>query len=280
MKEIDALKLQISEDAVEFHSGVLLAGRYNLSHSLKPFLHPVNTPGGHTISLAGPHDHRHHKGLMYALRTQDVNFWEEVSTTNGEAVGRQRHVDFRDVVRDGAEVGFTETLIWEALGGGEPIFSENRELHVCHLDNAFVWKWVSRITVRRVCRLIKSQWSWTLPDGRRINYHGLGLRLVRSFGCTGGHTLTLDGRETSFSDALGQVARQVTYKGTLDPQWPQWPGPPAAVTFQQEQRNGLFVLESPFAFLSMGPSNLAEVDLSAGEILEEKYRIRVADVPP
>lgn len=215
---------------------------------------------------------------MYALRTGEINFWEEVSTIAGEAVGRQRHVELLNVASDGEEVGFTETLAWESVDVTEPIFLENRTLRARHVGNAFVWTWVTRITVRRNCHLIKSQWSWALPDGRRINYHGLGLRLVRSFGCTGGHTLTLDGREISFLEAMGQIARQVTFRGTFDPVWPQWPGPQAAVTFEQEQRNGLFVLESPFSFMGLGPSNLEEIDVCTGEVLEETYHIRVADV--
>ncbi len=274
------MKLQIGDEGVDFYSGSVLAGRYNIQHSLKPFLHPLNTPEGWSVSIASPHDHRHHKGLMYALRTREINFWEENATAANEAVGRQRHVGLSEVVMDGAEVRFVESLVWEAVDGGKPVFEENRELRVRHMGSGFAWTWGTRITVRRDSRLIKSQWSWALPNGRRINYHGLGLRLARSFGCTGGHRLVLDGRETGFLEAMGQVARQVTFTGTLDPVWPQWPGPRAAVTFEQQQRNGLFILESPFAFMSLGPSNLEECDLSSGEILEETYHIQVADLRP
>ena len=164
------------------------------------------------------------------------------------------------------------------MDGGKPVFEENRELRAGHNGNGFSWTWGTQITVRRESRLIKSQWSWALPDGRRINYHGLGLRLVRSFDCTGGNDLMLDGQKTSFGQGMGQIFRQVTFRGTLDPIWPQWPGPQASITFQQQQGNGLFVLESPFAFMSLGPSNLEERDLSTGEVLEETYHIRVADV--
>ena len=272
------MELHINDDGVEFYSGNTLAGCYNISHSLKPFLHPLNTPSGYAVSLASPHDHRHHKGLMYALRTCDINFWEENPSMAVETVGRQRHLDLQDVVRSGEEVGFTERLIWESVAGGDPVFLESRTLGVRHYASAFVWTWVTRLTICRSCRLIKSQWSWGLPDGRKINYHGLGLRLVRSFGCTGGNDLTLDGQKTSFGQGMGQIVRQVTFRGTLDPIWPQWPGPQASITFQQQQGNGLFVLELPFAFMSLGPSNLEERDLSAGEMLEETYHIRVADV--
>ena len=65
------------------------------------------------MSLAMPHDHPHHKGLMYALRTPHVNFWEERSTLPGEVVGRQIHQQFDELTEVGEHVGFVELLRWE-----------------------------------------------------------------------------------------------------------------------------------------------------------------------
>ena len=49
-------------------------------------------------------------------------------------------------------------------------------------------------------------------------------------------------------------------------------------TFTQTQANGMFVMESPFAYLSRGPSNSAPRLLQTGERLEEAYTIRVEDI--
>ena len=273
------MKLLISDESVHFFVGTALAGRYNLNDSFKPFIHPLNTPTGRTVSCASPHDHKHHKGLMYALRTAEVNFWEEVSTQPGEQVGRQRPQGFTTVAESGEEVGFTEQLCWEAVESTVPIFLEERTIRWRQHNAAIVWTWNTRLTAQRDLRLIKSQWSWPLSDGRKINYHGLGLRFTRSFGATGNNALTLDDKTVNFKDGMGAAPRQACFTGSFDPVWPELPGAKASVTFTQRQRNGLFVLDAPFAFMSLGPSNLEELVISPGQVLEERYEITVADVP-
>jgi hypothetical protein len=272
------MKLRISEQNVEFFSGGVSAGRYNLNDPFKPFLHPLHTPAGRMVSAASPHDHRHHKGLMYALQTVQFNFWEEVPASSAERIGRQRPLGFENVDSAGDEIGFTQQLAWESADGAAPVFHEDRTIRCRHEGDEFVWTWSARLTVSHACRLIKGRGSCALPDGRRISYNGLGLRLARSFGCTGNNALLLDGRKVSFREGMGQVPRRATFQGTFDPLWPEWPGPRAAITFEQEQNNGLFVMESPFAYMAMGPSNLEEVELLAGQILAPTYRIRVADI--
>ncbi len=272
------MKLQISEQNVEFLNGGASAGRYNLNDPFKPFLHPLHTPAGRMVSAASPHDHKHHKGLMCALQTGEFNFWEEAPASPAERVGRQRHLGFQNVAWTGAEIGFTQQLAWESADGATPVFREDRTIRCRHDGDEFVWTWTARLTVSRAGRLVKGRGSCALPDGRRISYNGLGLRLTRSFGCTGNNALLLDGRKVAFREGMGQVPRRATFQGTFDPHWPEWPGPRAAVTFEQEQHDGLFVMESPFAYMAMGPSNLEEVELIAGQILAQTYRIRVADM--
>jgi hypothetical protein len=79
-----------------------------------------------------------------------------------------------------------------------------------------------------------------------------------------------------FASALGVTPARVTYIGHIDGTWPV---PRIGVTMTQEQRNGLYVLESSFAFMSLGPSNLTERTLAAGELLHERYTVSVADLP-
>ena len=87
---------------MDFHHGAVLAGRYAYRDPFKPHVHPLNTPMGYTVSLRSPHDHPHHKALMYALRASDVNFWEEYATTDQEKVGQQEHETFLRVVDEGS----------------------------------------------------------------------------------------------------------------------------------------------------------------------------------
>lgn len=281
-----SMQLTITREYAEFLGpGEVVAGRYNQTDAFKPHLHPLRSPRGHVISLVSPHDHKHHKGLMYALRVPDLNFWEETSTLPGEVVGRQRHIAFADVCASGDEVGFTETLSWEPAQGGSAVFTETRRISCRREGEAFVWTWQATLLVQRATRLVQSQWSFKKADGQRINYHGLGLRFRRDFGGgTRNNALQLDSgpvrwnRNASPFDvttAMGATPRTVTFIGSIDGSWPV---AQVAVSLAQQQENGLFIMEVPFAFLALGPSNLGEVPLQAGDTLHEHYTVTVADV--
>jgi hypothetical protein len=282
-----AMRLEMTAEHVDFVVAAdgRLAGRYHYSDPFKPFIHPLNSPLGHGVTVARPHDHRHHKGLMYALRTPDLNFWEEVSTLPGEAVGRERHVAFSEVRVTGGEVGFTETLAWEPAAGGDAVFHETRRVSCRYSGAAFVWIWETSLQVRRDTRLVQSQWSRLSPDGRKINYHGLGVRLCREFGGgTRNNALQIDdgpvqwnrnSKPFDFATAMGLTPARVAFIGHVDGTWPV---PRVAVTLAQAQKNGLFILEEPFAFMALGPSNLAERTLAAGTVLRERYTVTIEDL--
>jgi len=280
------MRLIIAADQVDFVTADgRLAGRYHHTDPFKPFIHPLNSPQGHCVSLARPHDHRHHKGLMYALRIPELNFWEEVSTLPGEGVGRERHIAFADVRESGREIGFTETLVWEPAAGGAAVFDETRRV-TCRRDGAaFVWTWETTLRVRRATTLIQSQWSRVNAAGQKINYHGLGLRLCREFGGdTRNNALQLDdgpvqwnrnAKPFDFATAMGATPARVTFTGHIDGTWPV---PRIGVTMTQEQKNALFIFDTPFAFLALGPSNLAERPIAAGAVLHERYTVTVEDL--
>lgn len=279
------MKLEVAPDYVAFVAADgVVAGRYNYRDPFKPHFHPVASPKGYIVSLVSPHDHQHHKGLMYALRTPELNFWEERSTLPGERVGRQRHLAFAEVRESGAEVGFTQTLSWEAVEGGDVVFDETRRIACRREGPGFVWTWESTLKTLRATRLVQSQWSHKKPDGGKINYHGLGFRFRREFGGgTRNNALQLDdgplrvnrgSTAFDFTSAMGAAPARVTFVGSIDGVWPV---PQVAVTLAQQQRNGLFVMEVPFALIALGPSNLAERQLAAGEVLVERYTITIAD---
>ena len=129
------MTLDFSPGDVTFRLGDSVAGVYRFADEFKPHIHPLRTPRGHNVTSASPHDHKHHKALMYALRAEDVNFWEEVPTLPTEVPGVERHTGFADVVSCGPEVGFSETLRWSAQDGSLESFQEIRRI-VCGHDPA------------------------------------------------------------------------------------------------------------------------------------------------
>jgi hypothetical protein len=272
------MRLELTKNYADFVRESSLAGRYWYQDSFKPHLHPLNTPEGHTLSLRSPHDHLHHKGLMYSLRASDINFWEEYASSEVEKVGCQRHDTFCEVITEGEEIGFTERLTWLAGDGSLETFAEQRLLTCNYVGGAstcFHWKWSTKLVAKRDLTLTLSPWSITNKRGHRINYHGLGLRLRRDFGCTGGNKLLLDGGPVSFDEALGSEPKEATFIGSLD----ETSGK-AGVSIAPAASRGLFVLESPFAFISFGPTVLGAIALGAGETLNDSYSISVFDGEP
>ena len=274
------MRLQVTEKYADFVCGEVLAGRYWYQDLFKPHVHPLNTPGGDTVSLRAPHDHRHHKGLMYGLRTAEVNFWEEHSNTAKEKLGRQRHDEFTEIIAEGDEVGFEEQLTWLAEDGSLETFLERRSLR-CLLTTAtlrsFHWKWTTELIAKRDVVLTISPWSIVNSQGRLVNYHGLGLRLRRDFGCTGGNLLLLDGEPVPFTEGLGARPKQATFIGSMDDTAPVRR---AGVQFIGGPTSALFVSENPFAFISLGPTVLEGIELGCGQSLKTAYTVSVFDDGP
>ena len=271
------MRLEITEEYADFYFESLLTGRYYYRDPFKPYVHPLNSPQGWPLSLRSPHDHLHHKGLMYALRASDLNFWEEYATTAQEKVGRQRHDSFGAVISEGKQIGFQERLTWLGEDGTLETFVEHRSIS-CRFNDigpaCFQWEWSTELIARRDVILTLSQWSIKNHRGKLINYHGLGLRLRRDFGCTGGNQLLLDGTAVPFNQALGLTPREAVFVGSLDDTRPIRK---AGVKICPSGSHGLFVLESPFAFICFGPTVLGSLRLKNGDHLKDSYSISVFD---
>lgn len=274
------LHLTITESHTEFRHGDALAGRYHHRDGFKPFFHPLNSPAGHCVTVASPHDHVHHKGLMFALRTRETNFWEELHIDQGESAGRQVHQSFDQVVASGQTVGFLEHLRWIDADSEATIFIEQRDIRLTLKDGGYHWNWRTTLTPQRDVTLVKSKWSYKTDDGRFVNYHGLGIRFRREFGGqTGNNRFVADDKAQDagdFAAFMGQTPRSAAYTGSIDGTWPV---EKATLTMTQspEQSHGLFVMNQGFAFMALGPSNLDELPLRADRPLTCEYAVTVRD---
>jgi len=265
------MKIEISNRDIHFREGGRCAGCYVLDDPFKPHFAVLNTPDGHNVAVVSPPDHRHHKGLMYALRCADLNFWEEDPGTG--ACGIQQILSTTPM-----ESGFAQELLWLEENGGLETYREQRMITCRHIpeNSAFEWCWHARRESLRAHRLIKSPWSAVLPDGRSVNYHGLGLRLPWAWSYPGETIagIEADSCPVDAPHVMGSSSPAVTMWGLMDGQWS-----PAkcAVTIRQSGRCGWFVLRQPFAYLAVGPSNTQEMDVREGDIFDETYTITVAD---
>ncbi len=271
------LKIETRGTQLRFLADGREAAIYESADMFKPHFRRLHSPAGHSLVVCQPHDHVHHKGCFFGLATREFNFWEEASSpANPTPTGRQSGKAPQLDAASGGEVGFTQHLRWEGFDG-TPVFDEVRRLRLSSTAEGFAWTWHTQLTSLRDNELAPSPWSMANARGVKVNYHGLAFRLRRDFSGMGGNTVLIDGKATSFADALGATpGAVVTYIGSIDEIRPV---PRISLTLHQAQPGALFILENPFAWLSAGPSNLGPVPLPRGTTWDQTYKFIVADVP-
>jgi len=149
--------------------------RSNWNHlptTFKPYVIKLTTPSGMNILRDAPADHSHHHALMFAMKVDNVNFWEEY---NPKDFGRQETFSIKETetVQDTAghrEKKIESTLTW-SNGVGQPLLQEKRTISACRIGDATVLDWASVFTLP--------------PDKEKAvlggnNYHGLGMRFLES----------------------------------------------------------------------------------------------------
>ncbi|MGW0390518.1 DUF6807 domain-containing protein [Streptomyces sp. NPDC003042] len=104
--------------------------------SPRPYLHPVTTLGGATVTELGPGDHPHHLGAGVAVPdVEGYNFWggrtfvRDRGPTELDNHGAQRHTGFRS----GDPARFVEELRWVA--GDHELLRERRTVRAVGLDH-------------------------------------------------------------------------------------------------------------------------------------------------
>jgi hypothetical protein len=267
------VNIELSRSCAVFTVDGRRAGRYVLDDPFKPHLAELLTPAGHNLTVVSPADHRHHKGVMFALRCGDLNFWEEEPGSGACGV---QEVLSTELSAD----GLMQELLWREHGGGLETYRETRTLSCRPAPGGggFEWTWHSHRTALRAHRLVMSPWSVARPDGTRVNYHGLGVRLPWSWGYPhpGVAGLRTPGGDAAAEDMMGTTVPEVTMWGKMDG---HWEGAAGALTLRQEMGFPWFVLRCPFPYLAAGPTNLAGIDVATGRVFDESYCMTASDLP-
>jgi hypothetical protein len=147
------------------------------TNQFKPYVRELYTLAGDNVVRDSPADHLHHHGLMYAIRINNVNFWEEVGQP-----GHERHVKLlaHQTGHSGSglpQASFTELIHWVPDG-------ENRLPDTTPV--AFlVERRTLTLTVDEAEEEVALAWHAEFEVGARTNrvrlhgseYNGLGLRL-------------------------------------------------------------------------------------------------------
>ena len=130
----------------------------------KPYIDELQTPSGKNILRDAPEDHLHHHGLMYAIKVDGQNFWEE----NDPHAGRQV------TVRIQHSGNFLESEIDWNTSESKTLLKETRKISVNRTNDVTLLDWQSTLKTANDAEL----------DGG--HYHGLGMRFV--------HEMDKDGR--------------------------------------------------------------------------------------
>lgn len=147
------------------------------TNQFKPYVSELCSLRGDDVLRDAPADHLHHHGLMYAIRVNGVNFWEE-----RDQPGHQRHIQLLAHGTSRSATGlpqasFTELIHW--VRDGEHTSADTTPVAL------LIERRTLTLTVDEAHEEVALAWHAEFEVGPRTNrvtlhgsdYNGLGLRL-------------------------------------------------------------------------------------------------------
>jgi len=230
----------------------------------KPYALSWFTPKGVNILRDAPEDHKHHHGLMYAIKLGDINFWEET-----DVAGRQLHRAFTNVRVEPKRAGFTEMAAWLGPEGRNVLLLEERSL----THHATGGETVRLLTWESVLKGPKEKGEVTLAGSI---YHGLGMRFPEFMDKVGTFRFAAD--ETgAFDDGPHHLAQAAWCAYTVAAA--EHPVTVAMFSAKENPRPTLwFTMLEPFSYLA-GTFDLSRnpITLKADETLTAQYGLAAWD---
>lgn len=162
----------------------------------KPYIQSLTTPKGVEVLRDSPADHVHHHGLMFAIKVNDVNYWEEAGKAGKQVPGGKAAMPF-DGTADIA--GICQDIVWKNADDAAQL-GERRQMWIHETPQIGC----TLLTWRAYLRRPKEITEPVKLGGN--HYHGLGMRFpqwmdqVGSFTYAGdkGEGVTVRGDEKLF----------------------------------------------------------------------------------
>jgi hypothetical protein len=244
--------------------------------SPRPYLHPLWTLDGRSVSLYRPHDHVWHKGISMSLsNVGDENFWggpTYLRSRGGYAQlsnnGTQAHEAFDEVSCVDGLVRLAQRLSW-VTEAGATVLTERRRLTVDAHPDLGAWRIGFESTVDNVSGVAIPFGSPTTEGRPDAGYSGLFWRGPRSF--SGGTVLTPDA--TGADDLNGVRAPWMAFTGQHDED-----GARSTLLFVNRPGNiEWFVRSEVFAVVCPAPFFSSVREVPAGGTLEFSHDVWIAD---
>jgi hypothetical protein len=167
-----------SELEIHFRNKPILLYAY-ATNQFKPYVKSLYTLSGQNVLRDAPADHLHHHGLMYAIRINGINFWEEVGDPGHELASKILSQSRSTNAAGLPQASFTQLIHWVSHANSKTsdpyaraLLTETRTITVTinepRDEVAVDWKADFRVGAAPA----KLTGSF---------YNGLGLRLPQSF---------------------------------------------------------------------------------------------------
>ncbi len=148
----------------------------------KPYVKYLATTKGNNILRDAPFDHLHHHALMYGIRVNGINFWEETSGNGVEKVVSSSEPVLGSTELNGGKVPqakILQTLHWVAP---QDAFLPNNAPTALLIEHRTL-----ALTVNEKDQEVALEWKSQFEVGPKTNtvvlsganYHGLGIRFLQ-----------------------------------------------------------------------------------------------------
>lgn len=180
------------------HNGQTLL-RYEFNpRQYKPYIAEFSAPGYRNLLRDAPADHLHHHGLMYAIKVNGLNFWEEVSGN-----GVQRVVE-TGMSATGLPGSLRQVIHWVAPQ--DAFLADTTPAALLIEDRTLVLTWDP---TKQEAAL---EWKAEFEVGNKTNvvtltgasYHGLGMRFLQELDAFADHSYA--GRKPDLSSNRQEVS--------------------------------------------------------------------------
>ena len=214
----------------------------------KPYVRELYSTTGVNLLQDSPHDHLHHHALMYGIKVNGENFWEELS-----GAGVQRVVSTSTPQYGKSRSGLPQAVIRQELVW---IPAADAFLPLSNCAPLLVEHRTITLTIDEKASEVALLWGGSFQVGSRTNtvsltganYHGLGMRFQEHLDAHAVH-ISPDGRVNlagSRQDTTVFPWEAVTFNT---------PGKPATIAVFGAPSNGrgaprFFAMATPFAYLA------------------------------
>jgi hypothetical protein len=214
----------------------------------KPYIKALYTLKGYNVLRDSPFDHLHHHALMYGIRVNGVNFWEETA-----GCGVQKVIQTLPPELGKTDAGLPQARIAQVLQWVAP---EDAFLPSTNTPALLLERRTLVLTLNEARQEVAVQWKSQFQVGTKTNtvvlsganYHGLGMRFLQELDGLASH-FTPEGKPDlggSKQDVSPHKWEAVSFDA---------PGKPATLVLLGHPSNArgdaqYFSMRTPFAYIS------------------------------